>query len=337
MQDIWQKLKNSNRPIVLYGMGNGAEIMVKTLEKHGISVSGFFASDDFVRGQFFMGHKVMTFREVKEKFPEMIALVSFGTQRHEVIDNILSLDCPVYAPEVPVVGEEVFDLAFAQRHKKEIEQVYSLLADDFSKKVFEEIINYKLDGEISHLINAETTEEEMMSLFNFNKNETVLDLGAYNGDTVLKVTSLLGEWKKVYALEPDEKNFKKLIKNTEHLQDIVYINKAVSDKCESILFKSAGGRNSRVGEGKEILATSIDALNESFTFIKIDVEGQEAAAIQGAVNMLNQRPKMLVSAYHRSEDIFRIPLLVHSINPEYKIYLRHLKYIPAWDTNYCFI
>ena len=337
MQDIWQKLKTSQKPIILYGMGNGAEIMVKELEKHNISVSGFFASDDFVRGQFFLGHKVMKFSEAKEKFPDMIALVSFGTQRQEVIDNILSLDCPVYAPEVPVVGEEVFTLQFAKEHKNEIEQVYSLLADDFSKKVFEEIIKYKLDGEISHLINAETTEEEMMSLFDFNENETVLDLGAYNGDTVLKFTSLLGKWNKVYALEPDEKNFKKLIKNTEQLQDIVYINKAISQKCENVFFNSAGGRNSRVGKGKEIPATSIDAFNESFTFIKMDVEGQEAAAIQGAVGTLKQRPKMLISAYHRSEDIYRLPLLVHSINPEYKIYLRHLKYIPAWDTNYCFV
>ncbi len=337
MRDIWQKLKNSNKPIVLYGMGNGAEIMVRELEKHGISVSGFFASDDFVRGQSFMGKRVMKFSEAKEIFPEMIALVSFGTQRQEVIDNILSLDCPVYAPEVPVVGEETFNLQFAQKHKAEIEQVYSLLADDFSKKVFEEIIQYKLDGEISHLIKAETTEEEMMSLFNFNDNEAILDLGAYNGDTVLKFTSLLGKWNKVYALEPDEKNFKKLIKNTEHLQNIVYINKAVSDKCENVFFKSAGGRNSRLGEGKEIPAISIDSLNEGFTFIKMDVEGQEAAAIQGAVGTLKQRPKMLISAYHRSEDIFKLPLLVHKINPEYKIYLRHLKYIPAWDTNYCFV
>ena len=45
MTDIWQKLKETTRPVVLYGMGNGAEIMMKQLEKCGVSVSGFFASD----------------------------------------------------------------------------------------------------------------------------------------------------------------------------------------------------------------------------------------------------------------------------------------------------
>ena len=73
--DIWQKLASTQRPIVLYGMGNGAEIMMKQLEKYDISVSGFFASDDFVRGQFFKGFKVMTFNEAKEKFPDMIVCI----------------------------------------------------------------------------------------------------------------------------------------------------------------------------------------------------------------------------------------------------------------------
>ncbi len=333
--DIWQKLASTQRPIVLYGMGNGAEIMMKQLEKYNISVSGFFASDDFVRGQFFKGFKVMTFKEAKEKFPDMIALISFGTQRKEVIDNILSLNAEVYAPEVPVVGENVFTIEFARAHKEEIEKAYSLLADDFSKKVFEEIISYKLDGKISHLVSCQS--EDALELFDFNENENYLDLGAYNGDTVLQFIEKVKKYNSITAVEPDIKNFRKLQKNTECLENITLINKAVSEKSGKISFSTAGGRNSRVGGENEILATSIDDLNEDFTFIKFDVEGQELSAIKGAVNTIEKQPKMLISAYHRSEDIFTIPLAVNEINPQYKIYLRHLPYIPAWDTNYCFI
>ena len=48
------------------------------------------------------------------------------------------------------------------------------------------------------------------------------------------------------------------------------------------------------------------------------------------------KPKLNFSAYHRFEDIFKLPLLINELNPEYKIYLRHHPYIPAWDTNiYC--
>jgi hypothetical protein len=37
--------------------------------------------------------------------------------------------------------------------------------------------------------------------------------------------------------------------------------------------------------------------------------------------------------YHRNEDIFELPLLVKKLNPNYKIYIRHRLYIPAWETN----
>ncbi len=334
--DIWQKLKRENRPILLYGMGLGAELMLDALNKYSITPQGFFASDDFVRGQFFKGKKVLSFKEAKELYPDMIALVSFGTQRQEVIDNILSLDVPTFAPEVPVVEGPLFTYEFAKNNKEKIQKAYSLLSDDFSKKVFKEIIEYKLDGEIQHLINAESTEEEMINLFSLNDSESYLDLGAYNGDTVIKFASTVKNYNSIVALEPDIKNYNKLVKNTGHLENVLCLNKAVSDSVGEMLFNQKGGRNSRAGNETPISCISVDSLKTDFSFIKMDVEGQEAAAIQGAKEQIKKGTKMLVSAYHRSEDIFEIPLLVHSINPDLNVHLRHLKYIPAWDTNYCF-
>lgn len=335
--DIWQKLKRENRPILLYGMGLGAELMLNALNEYSITPVGFFASDDFVRGHFFKGKKVLSLKEAKELYPDMIALVSFGTQRQEVIDNILSLNVPTYAPEIPVVEGPLFTYEFAKKNKEKIEKAYSLLSDEQSKKVFREIIEYKLNGEIHHLINAETSENEMINLFNLTDSESYLDLGAYNGDTVLKFVNKVQNYNNICALEPDIKNFNKLVKNTSHLNNITCLNKAVSDKIGEILFSQKGGRNSRKGGETPIECVSVDSLKTDFSFIKMDVEGQEASAILGAKNQIKNGVKMLVSAYHRSEDIFEIPLLVHKINPNYKVYLRHLKYIPAWDTNYCFV
>ncbi|MBR2860262.1 MAG: FkbM family methyltransferase [Clostridia bacterium] len=335
--DIWHKLKELKTPIVLYGMGNGGDIMLGEMEKRGIKCDGVFASDDFVRGQYFRGYKVMTFAEAKQKLPDLTVLVSFGTQRPEVIENILSLDAPVFAPEVPVVGEQVFDYEFASKHAKELEEVYACLADEKSKEVFEQIVRYKLDGDIRRLIKCQSDKSEMMSLFALSKNERYLDLGAYNGDTVKEFAETVGSWESITAVEPDKKNFIKLERNTANLPNVKCINKVIDSSCGEIMFSSAGGRNSRVGAGEKREAVSVDSLKEDFTFIKFDVEGQEAKAIKGAEKTIAQRPKMLVSAYHRSEDIFALPLQVLSICPDYKVYLRHQPYIPAWDTNYCFV
>ena len=72
-------------------------------------------------------------------------------------------------------------------------------------------------------------------------------------------------------------------------------------------------------------------------YIKADVEGADMETLIGMQKAMgNCKPKLNFSAYHRFEDIFRLALYIHSVNPDYKIFLRHHPYIPAWDTNlYC--
>ena len=68
----------------------------------------------------------------------------------------------------------------------------------------------------------------------------------------------------------------------------------------------------------------------------MDVEGAEKQAIEGCVASIRNGAKLICALYHRTEDIFELPLLVHEINPKLKLYIRHLMYIPAWETNlYC--
>ena len=73
---------------------------------------------------------------------------------------------------------------------------------------------------------------------------------------------------------------------------------------------------------------------ESVDYIKYDVEGSEREALLGSAKTINKyAPKLLVSLYHRSEDMFVLPELVKEINPNYSLYLRRFPYIPAWDLN----
>ena len=70
----------------------------------------------------------------------------------------------------------------------------------------------------------------------------------------------------------------------------------------------------------------------------MDVEGEEENAILGAKEtILKSKPKMLVSAYHKTDDFLKLPKAVLSIRDDYKIYVRHFKSLPAWDTNFYFV
>ena len=77
--DLWTYLKTQNKPIVLYGMGDGADKILNVCLEKNINVSGVFASDEFVRGQSFRGYKVKTYADTKLEFGDIIILVSFAT------------------------------------------------------------------------------------------------------------------------------------------------------------------------------------------------------------------------------------------------------------------
>ena len=341
MKDLWNYLREQNRPVVLYGMGDGAEKVMSALSEYGISVSGVFASDGFVRPKRFCGFPVTDYKTAKENFPDMIVLLCFGTPLPDVIGNIrrIASETELYAPDVPVYGGPLFNREFYVANEENIKKVRSLLADDISVRCFDNLIKYKLTGDINLLFECETSPEEPYSSFlHLSEKENFLDLGAYRGDTVAEFIARAGKYNSITAVEPDRKTFSKLKAAVGDLYNITLINAAVSDKCGDTVFCMNGSRGSNAGTGEPVKAVTVDSLALSPTFIKFDVEGSELAAISGASETISKlKPKMKIAAYHRSEDIFRIPLCVTEFCPDYRVYLRHSPCLPGWDTDYYFI
>lgn len=341
MNYLWNDLASTDRPIVLYGMGDGADKMLSVLESFGKTAAAVFASDDFVRGQSFRGYKVLKYSEAKALYDDMIVLVSFGTQLQEVIDNVKRIACQstLFAPDLPVYGDGLFDPDFCKNHKSELEFIYSRLADTRSKQVFECVVRYKLTGEIRYLFECETSPDEAYkNILRLSDDEIYFDLGAYRGDTVEEFLKYVNGYKRIYALEPDKKNFSKLFE--AYSDTVTCLNAAASDSVGQVFFDTKKGRNSHVSsEGKRVEALCVDALaKDGASYIKFDVEGNEKNAIAGAKQTIAKyKPKLNIAAYHRFDDLVAIPMQVLSVNPDYKIYLRHFPYIPAWDTNYYFV
>lgn len=340
LPDLWDTLSNTAKPIVLYGMGNGADKIIDELNEHNIKLSGMFASDDFVRGQSFHGFTVCKYSDLLEKYNEMTVLVSFGTSRQEILDRIYSIadEQELYAPDVAVIGGGLFNKKYALENIDRINFIYSKLCDETSKNTFKSIISYKITGNISYLKNCESNDCPVQ----LNENEIFMDIGAYTGDTVEQFVNCVGGgYDKIYAIEPDSKNYSKLVKNTSHLDNIVHLNLCINDKCEKLGFCQNGGRNSGVGKSKtEIDANSIDNILQgaAATYIKMDVEGQEEKAINGAVYTIAKfKPKMKIAVYHRFNDIIKLPEKVLEINSDYSLFMRHCPYIPAWDTDFYFV
>lgn len=351
-QDIWQYLADCGKKIVMYGMGNGADKILGICEKKGIEVSDFFASDGFVRGHSFHGKTVLTYSQIKEKYSDFVVLLSFATSLPDVIERIdgIAKEAELLVPDVPVFGDTLFDMELCKRNADAIERTYELFADEHSRSVYKSVINAKLTGKLEYLRASVSEKEEVYSeILRPESYNYYADLGAYNGDTIRELAEYAKSLKVAYALEPDKRTFKKLsaYAETEDRFELICHNIAAWNRTETLFFDGSGNRNSNVSgntatlSGKkpiEISASTLDRIlsGKPVNYIKYDVEGSETEALEGSAETIKScNPDLLVSLYHRSEDIFTLPKAVNALG-NYKLYLRRFRYYPAWDLNlYC--
>ncbi len=345
-KDVWTYLRETDRPIVMYGTGNGADKIFSVFDEYGIEVSDMFMSDDFYRENvIFHGFKLKRFQEIEDIYEDPIIVLAFAAFRRDLLGKIKSIAerYEVLAPEVPVFGDDYFSIETLETYRDEIDRTYELLADEQSRKVFKNSLEYRISGKIEYLFDCESERDEVFrNIITLDDKEIYVDLGAYRGDTVEEfLLQTHGKYDYIYALEPDAKNFSKLIENMGTLENAEFINKASWCDKRVVNFEGGGGRNSNIVDGGDtcVHTTDVDSVlsGHAASYIKMDVEGAEDETLRGLKNTLaNYKPKLAVSAYHRTADLFTLPLLINSLNSDYKIYLRHHPYIPDWETNiYC--
>ena len=219
-QNVWDILKNDNKPVVLYGMGLGAEKIMDTLSQYGIEVSDLFASDEFVRGHSFRGYKVHKYSEICEKYDDFNVVLCFASHIDSVIEHIEIIDSEhtVFAPDVPVAGGGLFSREFVEENDEKFDFVYNRLADEESKRVYLDILNFKVSGKIKYLLSSFADKDKIYSdILKLGDDEEIIDLGAYDGDTIREFCNATGgKYKHITAFEPDAKNYKKLLKNKQN-------------------------------------------------------------------------------------------------------------------------
>lgn len=342
-QLIWQRLKNEKKPIVMYGMGNGAQKIFDICTEYGITICDIFASDGFVRGHSFLGYEIISYSQVCEKYNDCIVLLAFAVHSHEMFCKIKEIaeKYEVLVPDVPVCGTDILTFERLKSEKVLVHKAFDLLSDDMSRAVFKNIIEFKLSGKPKYLFEIETARHEVFqNLLKLSDKETYVDLGAYNGDTVREfLETTRNRFESIIAVEPDPKNYKKLSKLEQVGTDmrIEIHNKAAWNYETTLNFSCDGGRNSHIRfTGTPVETVSVDRLLDGrrASYIKIDVEGSEFEALDGAKNtILKFAPKLAVSAYHHTVDFYKLVVYINSLNPDYKVFLRHHPYIPAWETN----
>ena len=230
--------------------------------------------------------------------------------------------------------------------------VSSLFHDSVSRRIYDLLIQSKPYDRIedsyeivaySQIKDMYYFDEDYWQSFVFtgeyNNIATVLDCGAYNGDSILPICGKIPQDEiYYYAFEPLKENADSIRDNDAFLkvcQELNVIECGVGENNTVLSFKlpdngdKEGGRFidcNESGSGNSLEIKKLDDLNlkiRGTLYIKMDIEGSELGALRGAEALIKKyKPYLAVCLYHRKNDLLEIPTYLYNLMPEYKFYLR---------------
>jgi len=206
-------------------------------------------------------------------------------------------------------------------------KLYISLSDQKSKDTLLAILNYRLlfDPQVLALMSRNDLYAPS-DIFSLSDKEVYIDGGAFDGDSIrMFLERTNNSFERVIGFEPDPTTFELL--RLKIPEGIEIANIGLSSAYNEVFFEAHGNRLSAVSTNGHTKATLTDLdgfLNGSVaTYIKLNIEGEELDALQGAKKTITQySPKLAVSAYHRPDHLWKIPLYIKSINPKYRTFLR---------------
>ena len=214
-----------------------------------------------------------------------------------------------------------------------IEEAYEDLADEESRKILSNLIRFRSGLMDSYSLYKSEEPQYFNSLsLNVKKNENFIyvDGGAYDGDSYIECKNLKNIDEAI-LFEPDPDNYEILIKNSSKFdKNVSMVPLGLSDGYSTFSFFSndEGGHISDSGD-TTICTCSLDNFlgGKKIDFLKLDIEGNEARAIEGAKKTIqNNLPVLSMSAYHKPEDLWDLIKRVKAISDGYNFYLRQHYY-----------
>lgn len=261
----------------------------------------------------------------------------------DTLEKLTLLGCTSVSSYAPIFwrfGDRFMDLLLLNepphRLYRQLEDVYkaeSLWADEESLATYRSNIVWRAKGDPSHLpFPAPQNTYFPADIFQIIAEEVFVDCGAFDGDTIRLMLALSGSsFKAIHSIEADSISIQKLSSYISTLpvetrEKIHTLDCLVGSERRVRRFNMSGCLTSRIGDvGIDVPCIPLDELfaEERVTMIKMDIEGDEYGALLGAREIIGRdTPVLAICVYHTQSDIWRIPLLIRSINLGYSFYLR---------------
>lgn len=172
------------------------------------------------------------------------------------------------------------------------------------------------------------------SVKNYAKDKIFVDGGAWIGDSSLVFMNYSPQ--KVLAFDISVENSEKfravMKKNNIPEEKVLLILKGLGEKNESKKIQDGKGSITTLSENGSfsVEVTTLDSCKEvdgTVGWIKIDLEGYGLPAVKGMVETIKRdRPVLTLAVYHCADELFGIKKLLESLDLNYKIMFRTLRF-----------
>lgn len=214
-------------------------------------------------------------------------------------------------------------------HLHQYQWLASRLADGISRETLRKVINFRSTGDLAHMEGfALALDRQYFEVFvRLDEGEVFVDGGGFDGQTALAFRDCCPSYQAIHLFEPSPAPMETARRRLSNDRRVHFIQKGLYDSQTRLRFDSSAGPASRLSDtgGSEIELTTLDeAVREPVSFVKLDVEGAECRALQGAHrHILQDHPKLAVCVYHQQSDFWRVPTIILNLRNDYDVYLRH--------------
>lgn len=325
------KIEKEKKEIVIWGAGDCGHHVYDVLVEQNIKIAYF--ADNKHKGEMdaATGIEIIgadTISSDKEKYYILISVVDNGAYQaiYEQLKDIGFADSALFDMRKFI---ERLPVSYFVQNNDKYQQVYNMLADDYSKKVYlERMKRVYLLNDISVIVSP-AREEYFDEVNVLSDKEVFVDCGGFDGDTSMRfIKEVKGKYEKIVIFEPEESK-KEAIKKNLKGENYKFFPYGVWDINTNLYFDARGDVASHISTGIEgdikIQVVKLDdyVYEEKPTFIKMDIEGAELQALMGTERTIRAyRPKLAVCLYHKPQDLFEIPLYIKSLNKDYNLYIR---------------
>lgn len=345
--ETWPAISNGKK-LVLFGAGQLGRSAHRKLSMLGYEVVAFCDNNPTLWGQMVQGVAILSPASAAERFAATIPFVvsiwraegthRFLDTRYQLkalgIHSVIHLGAVFWHHPETFLPYFTIDLPHKVLESAlDVLKAYDLLEEPESQQEFTAQIGWRLSLDFEWLRPpCPDPEYFISSIFPPIPGEGLVDGGAFDGDSFTQFAAYSPHRGPAWLFEPDPGNFEALntrlaTSNSSANANVQAFNQALGRGAGWLDFEANGTASARVSSKGEVRVPVV-ALDEVLppdvrALLKLDIEGAELEALEGAQNWIrNTGPRAAICVYHCQDHLWRIPLLLNQLRPDYRMVLR---------------